>query len=148
MVAALVCAAALGAGQRPQQSGLSGGQGGAKVKRMGQVGVALGGGPDIHVAGQPAQLGQPLQAVPKSGLVTDYPAGLPHGVAERPLQGASELAPMADETGQLLVGGSDDVAGPQGHITGGRVAGGGLPGPAAEDDRLGQRVSAQPVGAM
>jgi hypothetical protein len=47
VVAALVGAAALGAGQRAQEAGLGGSQGGAQVKGVGKVCIALGGWPDV-----------------------------------------------------------------------------------------------------
>jgi hypothetical protein len=52
VVAALVGAAALAAGQGPEQGGLGGGQRGSQVQGVGEVGVAFGGGPDVDVGGQ------------------------------------------------------------------------------------------------
>ena len=54
----------------------------------------------------------------------------------------------ADGAGQLVVGGADHLAGAQPRIAGGRVVGGSLASPAAEADRLGQGVAAQPVGPV
>jgi hypothetical protein len=73
VVAALVGAAALGAGECSQEGGLGGGQGAAQVQSVGQIGVALGGGADAHLAGQLAKLGHPLQATPQPGLVGTTP---------------------------------------------------------------------------
>ena len=118
MVAALVGAAALGAGQRPQRGGLSGGQGGAQVQGMGQVGIALADRPDVHVAGQLTKLGHPLKATLQPGLVANHPARLPHGVAQGPLQRPGELAPMADQASQLIDGGTDHLTSAQLHVAG------------------------------
>jgi hypothetical protein len=148
VVAALVGASAFGAGECSQEGGLGGGQGGAEVEGVGEVGVALGGGSDVDLGGQLAQFGHPFQAILESGLVADHSAGLPHEVAHGSLQGAGEVAAGADEAGQLVGGGSDHLGGPQLGVAAGRVGGGGLPGPAAEDDRLGQGVAAEPVGAV
>jgi hypothetical protein len=101
VVAALVGAAALLAGERSQQGGLGGQQGGAQVQGVGQVGVPLRGGPDVHLARQLTQLSHAVKATAQPGLVADHPAGRPHGVAQGALQGAGELAAGADEAGQL-----------------------------------------------
>src|SRR5215216_656000 len=63
IVTALVGAATLGAGQRAEEAGLGGGQGGAEVQGMGEVAVAFGAGPHVDLAGQLAELGHPLQAM-------------------------------------------------------------------------------------
>ena len=82
MVATLVGAAALAAGQRPEQRRLGREERRAQVQGVGQVGIALGGGADVDLAGQSPQLNHTVKAVLQAGVVADDPQ-VSHMVSRR-----------------------------------------------------------------
>ena len=73
---------------------------------------------------------------------------LPHDVAQRSLERAGELRSRADHRVELVVGVVDDAAGMERDVALGRERGRRLAGAPAEHDGLGQRVPAEPVGAV